>query len=240
MSDSDYDSTAAFSSVTATGFDVSPGDRARCKIDLRHRRSPEKNRSRSSLRGRSEERIARRLEHASAASDLEDPADALLEIARVPVSRTQRTRSGLRAGRGARTREGEIHRPLPLAIKPRIGRRGIRASSVAPFDGSRHRSRRRRDCSSSSLVRGVAIYARRVPPSRREGENRERKRERVRERERGGKGGWAGSEPAEAQDAGLEIARDRNAIPRVQSLLIATLANDRHGTLDKTGGSLGR
>jgi len=225
--------------VTATGFDVSPGDRARCKIDLRHRRSPEKNRSRSSLRGRSEERIARRLEHASAASGLEEPADALLETARVPVSRTQRTRSGLRAGRGARTREGEIHRPPPLAIKPRIGRRGTRASSV---DGSRHRSRRRRDCSSSSLVRGVAIYARRVPPSRREGENRERKREREREREREGwEGrGWAGSEPAEAQDAGLEIARDRNAIPRVQSLLIATLANDRHGTLDKTGGSLGR
>lgn len=39
-------------------------------------------------------------------------------------------------------------------------------------------------------------------------------------------------------DSGLEIARSE-CDSRVQSLVIATLA-DRHGTLDKTGGSLGR
>jgi len=46
------------------------------------------------------------------------------------------------------------------------------------------------------------------------------------------KGERAGSEPAEAQDAGLEIARDRNAIPRVQSLLIATLATEHSTRLE--------
>lgn len=40
------------------------------------------------------------------------------------------------------------------------------------------------------------------------------------------------------RDPGLEIARSE-CDSRVQSLLIATLA-DRHGTLDKTGGSLDR
>lgn len=42
----------------------------------------------------------------------------------------------------------------------------------------------------------------------------------------------------QTRDSGLEIARSE-CDSRVQSLLIATLA-DRHGTLDKTGGSLDR
>lgn len=45
-------------------------------------------------------------------------------------------------------------------------------------------------------------------------------------------------DPPDARDPGLKIARSE-CDSRVQSLLIATLA-DRHGTLDKTGGSLDR